>query len=38
MYDITIDFIIQIVHLLPVFFGIRVLFDYCRIFIFNEGR
>lgn len=36
MYDLVIEFLCTIVTLLPVFFGVRVLFDYLRIFLFND--
>lgn len=36
MYDIVIDFICQLIPLIPVLFGIRVIFDYFRILIFND--
>lgn len=36
MYDIVIDFICKLIPCIPVLFGIRILFDYFRILIFND--
>lgn len=36
MYDIVIDFICGLIPLIPVLFGIRIIFDYFRILIFES--
>ena len=36
MYDIVIDFICDLIPLIPVLFGIRIIFDYFRILIFES--
>lgn len=36
MYDLVISIICDLIELLPVLFGIRIVLDFTRVLIFND--
>ena len=36
MFDVVVQFMVQLIHLMPIFIGVYVLFDFIGSFFFNK--